>query len=304
MKNSEKMFSVVVPCYNYADYVERAALSVLNQTCSDYELIIINDGSTDHSREVLSALEVKFPAIRVIHNENQGLAATRNCGIRAASGRFLIFLDADDYFLPDALENFKRHHQLHPEDKMIIGGHQSVHGVTNLAKVSEHLPKVLPNSKPERFKAYLIDKAIGISNGATAMHKSVFDKYQYPEQFRNSEDIPVFAYVLANFDCGVLQKAVTAIYKHSDSLRHNTDYANSIGTMVVDEVFNAERIDKALFVYKNKFYSQRCLSLFRTLISAGNKDEAYNYYRLALCHNWMSVFKLSYTSKFIRSILK
>jgi glycosyltransferase involved in cell wall biosynthesis len=92
--------SVIIPTYNCEKYIAKAVESVLQQQDCSYEVIIIDDGSTDNTREVLAPLS-NF--IRYIRQDNQGVAVARNHGIAMAKGSFIAFLDADDYFLPGKL---------------------------------------------------------------------------------------------------------------------------------------------------------------------------------------------------------
>lgn len=95
--------SVVIPCFNQGEYVDAAITSVLAQSSSDYEIIVIDDGSTDpKTSRVLDALD--YPKTRLIRTSNQGLAAARNNGISAASAEFILPLDADDRIGPAYLE--------------------------------------------------------------------------------------------------------------------------------------------------------------------------------------------------------
>jgi glycosyltransferase involved in cell wall biosynthesis len=93
--------SVVIPTFNYAQYVTYAVQSVLNQSVSDFEIILVDDGSTDNTQAVLAPFQ---PHIRYIYQDNRGLAAARNTGIRAAAGEYIAFLDSDDWWLPTKLE--------------------------------------------------------------------------------------------------------------------------------------------------------------------------------------------------------
>lgn len=89
-----RQVSVIIPCYNHAQYLSDAVNSVLAQTYSDWEAIIVDDGTTDSTREV--AVGFTDPRTRYLYQENQGLSAARNTGICAARGEYLVFLGADD----------------------------------------------------------------------------------------------------------------------------------------------------------------------------------------------------------------
>jgi glycosyltransferase involved in cell wall biosynthesis len=94
--------SVILPTYNYAHYIEEAVESVLHQTFSDFELIIVDDGSTDDTQSVLSRID--DPRIQIVSTPNRGLCAACNEGLDRARGEFIAFLGADDRFRPDKLE--------------------------------------------------------------------------------------------------------------------------------------------------------------------------------------------------------
>ncbi|MEM4724269.1 MAG: glycosyltransferase family A protein, partial [Candidatus Hadarchaeum sp.] len=94
--------SVIIPCYNHGHYLPCAVNSVMAQTFADWEAIIVDDGSTDNTREV--AAQFTDSRVRYIYQDNRGLAAARNTGIRAAQGEYLAFLDADDEWEPTFLE--------------------------------------------------------------------------------------------------------------------------------------------------------------------------------------------------------
>lgn len=92
--------SVIIPCFNQGKFIDDAVTSILNQTLQDFEIIIINDGSTD-TYTVTKLMHYDKPKTRVIHTKNHGLAAARNEGIRASSGKYIQFLDADDVISRD-----------------------------------------------------------------------------------------------------------------------------------------------------------------------------------------------------------
>lgn len=104
MEQEEPKVSVIIPVYNTAAYVRQAIDSIRNQTLQELEIIVVNDGSTDDSGEILRELANADPRMRVYEQENQGLSVTRNVGISHAIGHYIYFMDSDDLLEADALE--------------------------------------------------------------------------------------------------------------------------------------------------------------------------------------------------------
>ncbi len=105
--------SVIIPTYNYGKYIERAIDSVFAQTYQDYEIIVVDDGSTDNTREIIETRYKK--KVRYFYQENKGPGAARNLGLRHMRGDFIVFLDSDDYFLPKNIETKISIFNQHPE---------------------------------------------------------------------------------------------------------------------------------------------------------------------------------------------
>lgn len=110
-------FSVIVPLYNKETFVKNAIQSILAQDFQDFEILVINDGSTDQSIDVVSKIE--FASLRILtHEQNKGLSAARNTGIREAQGSHIAFLDADDVWKPDYLSTIYELIQRFPETQL------------------------------------------------------------------------------------------------------------------------------------------------------------------------------------------
>ena len=109
---SGPVFSVIIPTFNRADLVLKAVVSVLDQTFSDFEVVVVDDGSTDETRALLQPYDDR---IRYFHQENAGVSAARNRGIAESRGEYLAFLDSDDLFAPRMLEEARRTFDRHPE---------------------------------------------------------------------------------------------------------------------------------------------------------------------------------------------
>lgn len=96
--------SIIVPCYNQAAFLPEALNSVIEQTYADWEVIIINDGSTDNTAEVAGRYVVLDNRIRLVNQENMGVSAARNVGLREARGKYIVALDGDDIIAPQYIE--------------------------------------------------------------------------------------------------------------------------------------------------------------------------------------------------------
>jgi glycosyltransferase involved in cell wall biosynthesis len=111
--------SVIIPTYNHACYLPEAIESVLDQTYRDFEVIVVDDGSSDNTQEVVTRFGVQVIYIR---QENRGLPAARNTGIRASAGEYVAFLDADDWFLPHKLQKQAAYLDGHPSIGLVASG--------------------------------------------------------------------------------------------------------------------------------------------------------------------------------------
>ncbi len=117
--------SVIIPAYNGARFLPEAIESVLAQTYKDYEIIVVDDGSTDNTKEILKPY---FDKIKYIHQQNQGAATARNTGIRHSQGEYIAFLDADDVWLPEKLHTQVYYLDNNPEVAMVYSRSFTISG--------------------------------------------------------------------------------------------------------------------------------------------------------------------------------
>src|SRR5688572_3231285 len=100
MADRKPTVSVIIPSYNCEAYIAETLGSVVGQTFGDLEIIVVDDGSTDRTREIVASFE---PRVRLLTQKNNGVCAARNYGIREAQGQYVCLMDHDDYWLPDKL---------------------------------------------------------------------------------------------------------------------------------------------------------------------------------------------------------
>ena len=120
--NNIPQISVILPVYNRRALIKRAIASVFAQTCRDWELLILDDGSTDGVEDDLLPMVLDNPALRYHKHARRGVAATRNLGILAAAGSYITFIDSDDEYKPEHLALRLRYMREHPEVDLVHGG--------------------------------------------------------------------------------------------------------------------------------------------------------------------------------------
>lgn len=122
MTNTEPLVSVVIPVWNTGEEAQRLVKSLRKQTYPNIEIIAVDDGSTDDSLSVLRGLAKNDERMKVIHQENAGASAARNAGIKAASGKYVIFVDSDDDVAESFVEKLVRGAEAKPEVALVVVG--------------------------------------------------------------------------------------------------------------------------------------------------------------------------------------
>ena len=291
--------SFIVPSFNYAEYIEDALDSLLDVFQEGDEIIVVDDGSTDGTQDILQPY-ISRKEIVYHYQENAGVSAARNQGVRLASNAYLYFLDADDRVITEGFNRLRETAAARTDAALVFGGHVSIEG----EKQRIHPQVILSNNLSKNFIDYVIDRQFSIANGGTALIKrDVALKYPYPENLKVSEDFCVYAWVLANETAVSINDVIVEVRKHGDSLRNLTDSYAEIVERLPDIVFDPDRLPASLLEYKQRFYCNRLLSLFRIQYLAGEKDSARLTYQKAIRCRWLNILKLSYLRKFIRLLL-
>ena len=189
-----KKVSVIIPVYQVEKYISAAVESVLKQTYKNFELLVIDDGSPDRSVEICR--QFTDPRVRIISQQNRGLAGARNTGIRQAQGEYLAFLDGDDIWLPKKLEK----HVEHLESSPAVGVSFSRSALINEvgASLGTYLMPQLKGITPSRL---ILDNPVG-NGSAPVIRREVFEAiefqdhlydavedFYFDEHFRQAEDI-------------------------------------------------------------------------------------------------------------------
>ena len=203
-------FSVIIPVFNREKFIARAIESVLNQSYKNFELIAVDDGSTDNTPNIAS----QYP-VRLIRQENKGVSAARNAGIKAARGEIIALLDSDDEWRKDHLachkEFFTKNpsYKIHQTDEMWI-------------RNGKFLNKKKIHQKKEDFIFYESLHLCLISPSAVAIKKELFSEVGlFNEDFAVCEDYELWLRITKKYPIGFTPKATVIKYGgHEDQLSH------------------------------------------------------------------------------------
>lgn len=143
--------SIIVPIYNAEKYLERCINSILVQTFTDFELILINDGSTDQSAEIIDRYAQKDPRVVAIHQKNSGVSAARNTGIHAAKGKYIGFVDADDTVEPMMYQKLYKSIEHECADIAMVGW-------SNIADEKKEVVELL--EKDKKYSVFEMDELL------------------------------------------------------------------------------------------------------------------------------------------------
>jgi len=143
--------SVIIPAFNYGRFIERAVASIQAQSLTDWECVVVDDGSTDDTGDVVAAIAAADPRVRYMRQANSGLSASRNAGLRATTGEFVQLLDADDLIGPHKLERHAALLGSHPDVDLVYGDARYFRDATGDAPREEWeplLPAVSGSGEP------------------------------------------------------------------------------------------------------------------------------------------------------------
>lgn len=168
MSASLPLVSIIIPCYNQASFLPEAIESILNQTYPNYEIVVIDDGSPDNVEEVAK----QYTQVKLIKQKNQGAAIARNKGITESKGSYLIFLDADDKLLPNAVEVGVQYLTDNTDCSFVSGRVKLIDQNGSFIKI----PKQLKIEK-DHFKSLLEANYIW-TPGVVMYRRAIFDQYE------------------------------------------------------------------------------------------------------------------------------
>ncbi|MDD3296623.1 MAG: glycosyltransferase [Candidatus Omnitrophica bacterium] len=260
-----KKLSIIIPAYNNADLTVKAVESVLNQTYKNIEIIVVDDGSTDNTREILQPYSKR---IKYIYKKNGGACSARNLGISAANGEYIGFLDCDDIYLPRKAERSVKFLDEHPDYGFV---YTAAYYIDENEKILRKFSHYLSRKTGWINKKLLLRNYI--CSSTAVIRKSSFEKTGvFDESIFTPADWDMWLRLSENYKVGYINEPLT-LYRITDSyILKNIELFKNEETVVFNKVFKRNpRLRKS---FKNRLISNinfRCAKIY---ILTGNFTKA------------------------------
>ncbi len=273
--------SVIIPTFNRRDYITIALDSVLAQTYKDYEIIIIDDGSSDDTKEVLKPYRDN---LRYFFQENRGIAPSRNRGIEEARGDYIALLDSDDYWLPEKLEHQVNGFRKNPQCGMIATRCSSIDSSGRFRK--HNRPGKSGWVLLDLFKANFIRTSSAMITRECLTTVGLFD-----ESLTECEEYDLWLRIAKHYPISFINDPLTIYTDNPHGVSTDSLVGRLIRLKVLEKEYLKESIPSALY---RKRLAQNYRHVGRHFLNRGKKEEGKRYLKNALALNPVNLKNLFY----------
>lgn len=295
--------SVVIPCFNYAHYLDACITSVLVQAHTALEIIVVDDGSSDDTKHVVRSINKSYGdfKVRYIYQKNKGVSAARNHGYKTSKGDYLLFLDADDKLLPNAFEIFRSTLNKHSNTDMFFGGYIAY---SHKGKIRSRIPEPLSTDNLDNVTKLLNGEMVGLRPSSTILKRTVMDEVLFMGNVHIGEDTLFFAQILLSRNCSSIQELVVEMRRHNNSLRENYQRMIETGTNGIQQLYSLlPRTDQMKNLYSKQIIN--CyLKIGRMAYRQSDFETASKYYSKVLKTQPNALLQWKHLSKAVISTIK
>lgn len=289
------IFSIIIPIYNAEQFLTDCVESVTNQSFENYELILVDDGSTDSCPHICDALAAENNHICVVHKENGGVASARNAGMDVANGQYVMFIDADDWLGENALNILNEHIDKKKDDIVVCSRYIGISdsGDDEVVVFSEAQIKELQNLDYYHIRV----SCQNLSSMCFSIYKRDFlnnNKIRVNENYSLGEDTDFFFRALVQSDS--ISVCDCLIFKYRDnksSLSHSYNYDNlkSILCVCAERIHDLEK-NSPVTISLNKAYEFFALKFLRFGIKISKiKDKEQKKELYKICRDNKDIYK-------------
>ena len=272
--------SVIIHTYNNEKFIAETVESVLNQTYKDYEIIVVDDGSADGTRDALVPYMQK---IRYHYKENGGIASAKNAGISLTQAKFVAFLDHDDLWVPDKLQLQMECFREHPRVGLVYAKYTSFRDGKEL------------RTKPEKgYSGWIFKELLSksfIQTSTVVVKRECLDAVgPYDETFSLGDEYDMFLRIARKFQCGFVDKGLTRYRVHDTNASNNDFLFDNENLGVYKKIYNnftdLDGVEKKILRKRIARYSMK---VAEGLYSQGKLEESKEYQKEA--NNFLPFYK-------------
>lgn len=261
--------SVIIPTFNRAHYVVEAIESVLAQSYHDFELIIVDDGSTDETAQIIGEYQNR---LQYFYQENQGPSAARNWGIHQATGTFIAFLDSDDLWHKDKLKTQMSLMNQQPEIKICYTNEIWIRNGVRVNQRKIH----------QKYSGWIFQRCLPlciISPTSALIHREVFDKVGlFDENFIVCEDYDLWLRICSNYTVAFIdQPLITKRGGHSDQLSRKFWGMDRFRVMALEKILLQDHLNNEDRKAAIEMLTKKCHILATGFLKRGKIEEANKY---------------------------
>ena len=273
------MFSVIIPLYNKAPYIENALHSVYAQTCADYELIVVDDGSKDDSKAVAERVLACCPvSYQLISQANAGVSLARNNGVAASHGEYLCFLDADDWWEPTFLEEMAKLIAEYPDAGIYGTGY-------TIVNETKHKTRVAPIAVDEGFEkgyinycqVYAKTLCMPLTSISVAIPRNIFDETRgFKPNLKLGEDFDLWIRIALKYKVAFLNKPLANYNQDVDAANRGVGHLHKPENHMLWNLGYLEDEERKNADYKQLIDNLRTYGLMNYYVSKQYHDAAKN----------------------------
>lgn len=265
-------FSVIMPLYNKAPYVRKAVESIVGQTYGDWELVVVDDGSTDGGGEEVKS--IADSRIRFVRQENAGVGAARNSGVAKSTAPYLCYLDADDWWEPTFLEEMAGLIERHP-DAGIYG--------TGYYIVKNSRKRVAPIGVDDGFtegeinycRVYARTLCMPLWTGAVCLPRDVFNEIGgFPTDVKLGEDFLLWIHIVLRHNVALLNRPLSNYNQDVDVTYRGTHRLHEPGVHMLWRLGDLEALEQTDHDYKQLIDNLRCYNMQNYILDRRYRDAA------------------------------
>lgn len=275
--------SVIIPTFNREKFITKAIDSVMDQTYQDFEIVVLDDGSTDNTRDILKRYDDR---VRYFYQENRGIASARNEAIKRSTGEYIAFLDSDDYWVREKLEKQIHLFDMHSEYGMVASCCSSIRLDGSFRE--KNRPGMSGWVLTDLFKKNFIRTSSAVIKRECLDQVGLFD-----ETFRECEEYDLWLRVAARYPVGFINESLAVYVDNAEGISTDSLAGRLFRLKVLEKEYLRQKIPGNIY---NKRIADTCHYIGRHYINRGEVDNGRMYLKKAQSLAPLNIKNLFYLS--------